>query len=171
MRLDLENLPSDIELLHRLMRDMASVVESRDSEIERLRRLIKQFQRRQFGRRSEQLNPDQLALGLEDLDADAARTEAHQVPPPASDEAAKPRPAFRRVRSIVLEAVFVITRRAIPRRRRRTGFSPRTIHAAVVSIPRPHCSRREIAASWLHRNTRVSPYDCQRYSCKYAGEL
>jgi transposase len=96
MRLDLENLPSNIDLLHRLVRDMASVVESRDDEIERLRRLIKQFQRRQFGRRSEQLDPDQLALGLEDLDADAARTEAHQVPPSASEEAAKPRPASRR---------------------------------------------------------------------------
>jgi transposase len=95
MRLDLANLPSDIDLLHRLVRDMASVVESRDTEIERLRRLIKQFQRRQFGRRSERLDPDQLALGLEDLDADAARAEVHQVPP-ASDEAAKSRTASRR---------------------------------------------------------------------------
>ncbi len=86
MRLDLENLPSDIDLLHRLVRDMATVVESRDDEIERLQRLIKQLQRTQFGRRSERLDPDQLALGLEDLDADVARTEAHQVPPSASDE-------------------------------------------------------------------------------------
>ena len=97
MRLDLENLPSDIGLLHCLMRDMAAVVESRDDEIERLQRLIKQFQRRQFGRRSERLDPDQLALGLEDLDADVARTEAHQVPPPASDENPKSRTASRRL--------------------------------------------------------------------------
>ena len=96
MRLDLENLPSDIDLLHRLVRDMAGVVESRDTEIERLRRLIKQFQRRQFGRRSERLDPDQLALGLEDLDADVARTEAQQAPPPARDEAPKSRTASRR---------------------------------------------------------------------------
>jgi transposase len=96
MRLDLENLPSDIDLLHRLVRDMATVVESRDNEIDRLQRLIKQFQRRQFGRRSERLDPDQLALGLEDLDADIARTEAHQVPPPASDEAPKSRTGPRR---------------------------------------------------------------------------
>ena len=68
MRLDLENLPSDIDLLHRLVRDMATVVETRDDEIERLQRLIKQLQRRQFGRRSERLDPDQLALGLEDQD-------------------------------------------------------------------------------------------------------
>jgi transposase len=86
MRLDLENLPSDIDLLHRLVRDMASVVESRDTEIDRLQRLIKQFQRRQFGRRSERLDPDQLALGLEDLDADLARMESQQSPPAAKDE-------------------------------------------------------------------------------------
>jgi transposase len=96
MRLDLQNLPSDIDLLHRLVRDMATVVESRDDEIERLQRLIKQFQRRQFGRRSERLDPDQLALGLEDLEADVARTETHQAPAPASDENPKSRTASRR---------------------------------------------------------------------------
>ncbi|MEN8377119.1 MAG: IS66 family transposase, partial [Gemmatimonadota bacterium] len=96
MRFDLKNLPSDIDLLHRLVRDMATVVETRDNEIERLQRLIKQFQRRQFGRQSKRLDPDQLALGLEDLDADVARTEAHQVPPPASDEDSESRTASRR---------------------------------------------------------------------------
>ncbi|MCG5233945.1 IS66 family transposase [Xanthobacter oligotrophicus] len=73
MRLDLENLPSDINLLHQLVREMAGVVESRDGEIERLQSIIKKLQRAQFGRRSERLDPDQLALALEDLDADIAR--------------------------------------------------------------------------------------------------
>ena len=45
MRLDLGNLPSDVGLLHRLVRDMAAVVETRDDEIERLQRIIKQLQR------------------------------------------------------------------------------------------------------------------------------
>ncbi len=85
MRLDLENLPSDIDLLHRLVRDMAVVVETRDDEIGRLQRLIKQLQRGQFGRRSERLDPDQLALGIEDLDADIAHAEARQVVLSASD--------------------------------------------------------------------------------------
>ncbi len=89
MRLDLENLPSNIDLLHRLVRDMATVVESRDDEIERLQRLIKQFQRSRFGRRSERLDPDQLALGLEDLDADIVRAEA-DLPPLASGKEQKP---------------------------------------------------------------------------------
>ena len=75
MRLDLDNLPSDTALLHQLVRDMAAVVEHRDGEIERLQAIIKKLQRMQFGRRSERLDPDQLALGLEDLDADIGRIE------------------------------------------------------------------------------------------------
>ena len=89
MRLDLENLPSDIDLLRRLVRDMAVVVETRDDEIGRLQRLIKQLQRTQFGRRSERLDADQLALGLEDLDADVARAEA-DLPPLAPGKEQKP---------------------------------------------------------------------------------
>jgi transposase len=76
MRLDLENLPTDTVVLHRLVRDMAAVVERRDGEIERLQQIIKQFQRAQFGRRSERLDSDQFALGLADLDADLAQAEA-----------------------------------------------------------------------------------------------
>ncbi len=86
MRLDLENLPSDIDLLHRLVCDMAVVVETRDDEIGRLQRIIKALQRARFGRRSERLDPDQLALGLEDLDTDIARMEAQRAPPSANDE-------------------------------------------------------------------------------------
>lgn len=72
MRLDLENLPSDIGVLHQLVRDIASAVTQHQGEIERLQQIIKQLQRAQFGRRSERLDPDQLGLALEDLDADIA---------------------------------------------------------------------------------------------------
>ena len=78
MRIDLDNLPSDTVQLHRLVRDMATAVEHRDGEIERLQTIIKQLQRAQFGRRSERLDPDQLALGLEDLDSDVGRVAASQ---------------------------------------------------------------------------------------------
>ncbi len=96
MRLDLENLPSDVDLLHHLVRDMVAVVETRDDEIGRLQRLIKQLQRTQFGRRSECLDPDQLALGLEDLDADIAHTKAHHAVPSANDPEPESRAASRR---------------------------------------------------------------------------
>ena len=73
MRFDLDNLPVDTAVLHHLVRDMAALVESRDGEIERLQLIIKKLQRAQFGRRSERLDPDQMALALEDLDSDVAR--------------------------------------------------------------------------------------------------
>ena len=69
MRLDLANLPTDPSLLHPLVRDLASSLEQRDDEIERLRLIIHAFQRHRFGSRSEQLSEDQLALALEDFRA------------------------------------------------------------------------------------------------------
>lgn len=62
MLIDLGNLPSDPALLQRLLRDMAAAVESRDGEIERLQSIIMKLQRAQFVRRSERLDPDQVAL-------------------------------------------------------------------------------------------------------------
>jgi hypothetical protein len=49
---------------------MFTAVDQRDHEIERLKSVIKQLQRAQFGRRSERLDTDQLAFSLDDLDAD-----------------------------------------------------------------------------------------------------
>jgi transposase len=81
MRIDLANLPHDTDLLHRLVRDLVAQKEHRDSEIDKLRLIIRQLQRSQFGRRSERLDPDQMHLGFEDLDADIARAEAKRPAP------------------------------------------------------------------------------------------
>ena len=48
---------------------------------DRLRHLIRQLQRMQFGRRSERLDPDQLNLALEDLEQAIAETEASRRRP------------------------------------------------------------------------------------------
>jgi transposase len=90
MRLDLDNLPSDTALLHQLVRDMAAAITTREDEIERLQAIIKKLQRMQFGRRSERLDPDQLALGLEDIDADIGRIEESR--PAIVAATAEPRP-------------------------------------------------------------------------------
>jgi hypothetical protein len=70
--IDLAALPSDLATLHRLVRDLAAQVADDRSElaqaqaeIERLNLIIRRFQRAQFGRRSERIDGDQLALGLE----------------------------------------------------------------------------------------------------------
>ena len=60
MRFDLDDLPSEPTLLQHLVRDPLPPSLS---------------ERAQFGRRSERLDPDQLALALEDVDSDLAREE------------------------------------------------------------------------------------------------
>src|SRR5438067_139842 len=70
MRLNLANLPQDTALLQQLVRDLVAEKDRSASEIEKLRLIIRQLQRGQFGRRSERLDPGQLQLGLEELDAD-----------------------------------------------------------------------------------------------------
>ena len=83
MNLDLTTLPVDVDALHRLVYELAARVADDDAqlaaaraEVERLRLIIRRLQRMQFGGRSERLDADQLALGLEDLDADVARAQA-----------------------------------------------------------------------------------------------
>jgi transposase len=82
----------------RIERDL--VREERDAaqaEIEKLRLLIRQLRRRQFGRRSERLDPDQLRLGLEDLEQTVAAAEAAQEEAAArSDTSRTPRAPRRR---------------------------------------------------------------------------
>ena len=51
---------------------------ARQLQNDRLRHLIRQLQRLQFGRRSEKLDPDQLNLALEDVEQAIAETEAQQ---------------------------------------------------------------------------------------------
>src|SRR3954447_8349666 len=75
------------------------VREERDAaqaEVEKLRLLIRQLQRRQFGRRSERLDPDQLRLGLEDLEQAVAAAEAAQEEAAARSGTPRPPRAARR---------------------------------------------------------------------------
>ena len=46
------------------------------SQMDRLRHLLSQLQRAQFGRRSEKLNPEQLLLAIEDIEQAVAGSEA-----------------------------------------------------------------------------------------------
>jgi transposase len=66
-------------------------------EIARLRLIIKALQRHRFGRRAETLDPDQLALALEDLEQAVAAAEAALEGPPA--DGARPEEAKARRRT------------------------------------------------------------------------
>jgi transposase len=69
--------------------------EAAQAEIEKLRLLIRQLQRGQFGRRSERLDPDQLQLGLEDLEQTVAAAEVAQEEAAARNSTPRP-PRVRR---------------------------------------------------------------------------
>ena len=87
-----EALPNDIAALRALVltawaerdaerAEKARLADERDQlagQNDRLRQLIRQLQRMQFGRRSERLDPDQFNLALEDLEQAVAATEAEQ---------------------------------------------------------------------------------------------
>src|SRR5215212_10198814 len=66
------------------------------AEVEKLRLLIRRLQRGRFGRRSERLDPDQLQLGLENLEQTLAAAEAAQEAAPRSGDAPRPPRSRRR---------------------------------------------------------------------------
>lgn len=77
------DLPEDMDALRALALEQsrklaeATVAKSEaQAEIERLQAIIDAFMRHRFGRRSEQLDPDQLQLGLEDVETALATAEA-----------------------------------------------------------------------------------------------
>lgn len=82
-----EPLPADIEELQQLLlaerQRHATALQARDHEIDRLAAIIKALQRHRFGRRSEQLDPDQLALALEEVEQTLSAAEAAQEKNPA----------------------------------------------------------------------------------------
>jgi phosphate uptake regulator len=87
VQIDLASLPDDPATLQQMLREMVAAtgqqqatlqhaVQQRDAEIDKLQLLIKRLLRQQFGRRSEQLTPEQLQLGIEDLEQSIAAAEA-----------------------------------------------------------------------------------------------
>src|SRR5829696_1446210 len=119
MSLVLDDLPRDPDRLLPMLQQMAEVIaqqnaslvslqaehdtvlaerDTAQAEIEKLRLLIRQLQRGQFGRRSERLDPDQLQLGLEDLEQTAAAAEAAQEE--VSARSSTPRPPRVRRRNL-----------------------------------------------------------------------
>ena len=89
-------LPTDPEALRALLlaerARHADELAAARGEAERLRAIVKELQRHRFGRRSERVDPDQLALMLEDLEQTVAASEAAAESAPSG----APRPARQR---------------------------------------------------------------------------
>src|SRR3954454_4493797 len=65
MPIDPDALPDDAAILQQMLRTLLLEHGELHAENEKLRLLVQKFVRHQFGRRSEQLSPDQVQLGLE----------------------------------------------------------------------------------------------------------
>jgi transposase len=96
-------LSADAEALRALLRsalaERDAAIAERDVLVEqndRLRHLLRQLQRAQFGRSSERLDPDQLHLALEDIEQAVARgaAEAEKRHPPRTRRHAETRPSL-----------------------------------------------------------------------------
>lgn len=98
MDVDLSALSDDVVALHQLIGALAAeraneraALAEAQAEIDRLRQIVRQLQRSQFGQRAERWAEDQLRLVFEDLDADFVAVAA-PVPAPT-------RPSTRSVRA------------------------------------------------------------------------
>jgi transposase len=84
------DLPDDVKALRALVLEQARELEALQhfkARAERLQAIIDALQRHRFGRRSEQLDPDQFELALEDIEtalaeAEQARDKANRTSPP-----------------------------------------------------------------------------------------
>ncbi len=92
MQIDLAALPDDTDILQRMLRE---VVPELQAENEKLWQLVQRLLRHRFGPRSEQLDLDQLQLGLEDAEQGAAEDEAAKDAAEASERRRRTQPANR----------------------------------------------------------------------------
>jgi transposase len=76
VQIDLDALPDDTATLQQMLRIVLLQHGELHAENDKLRLLIQRLSRHQFGRRSEQLPPDQLQLALEELEQTIAANQA-----------------------------------------------------------------------------------------------
>src|SRR5258707_9432131 len=87
-----DSLPTDPDALRTLLLDER---ERHAEKLERLAAIIKELQRHRFGRRAERLDPEQLALALEDVEQTLAAADAA-----AEHDSATPKQTMPRRRRI-----------------------------------------------------------------------
>lgn len=91
------DLPSDVEALRALVLQQARELDALklfQAEVERLKAIIEALQRHRFGRRSEQLDPDQFELALEEVETALAEAQ-HALDKANRAPADRPRKANR----------------------------------------------------------------------------
>jgi transposase len=101
------DLPDDVEALRTLVLEQARELDTLKvfrAEVERLKAIIEALQRHRFGRRSEQLDPDQFELALEEVETALAEAE-HARDKASRASAGRPRKTNRGSLSAHLERI------------------------------------------------------------------
>lgn len=101
------DLPNDVEALRALVLGQArelDVLKVFQTEVERLKAIIDALQRHRFGRRSEQLDPDQFELALEEVETALAEAE-HACAKASGAPAERPRKTNRGSLPVHLERI------------------------------------------------------------------
>jgi transposase len=113
-----DSLPTDLDGLRALL--LAERAHHAE-ELERLTAIIKELQRHRFGRRAERLDPEQLALALEDVEQTLAAADAAAENDTTAQKQATPR--RRHINRGALPSIVMNSRRFIqsPRRRVRAA--------------------------------------------------
>jgi transposase len=153
MQIDLTALPEDSGVLQSMIRDIVTTTMQRDTQVteltvenDKLRALIQKLLRHRFGRRSEQLSPDQLKLAIEDIEQEIAERDA------AEDAAAQSEEARRRRRDV--------------RPRRNLGALPMHLPRDEVVIDETRTEMLDIVPAQLRAKIIRRP----RYGCRACGE-
>ena len=124
-------LPDDLEAAHRLIRELIETLRQQTHLNEKLQHQLEQLLRRLDGRKSEQLDPNQLLLfAREILEATAAVPETTPEPEPTVPAAVKPRPkatAASPCRRICLAGGSCMTSRS------KSGSAPTVVWSDGVS--------------------------------------
>ena len=100
MQIDLAALPEDSAVLQSMVRDALTERDALTAEIEKLQALLHKLLRHRFGRRSEQLSPDQLRLAIEDIQQEMAESAAAEDAAAQSEEQRQRRRAARPQRNL-----------------------------------------------------------------------
>ena len=107
VQIDLDTLPEDASALQQMLRDAIAAIGQGDAQVkelasenDKLRALIQKLLRHRFGRRSEQLSPDQLKLAIEDIEQEIAERDAAEDAAAQSEEQRRRRRATRPQRNL-----------------------------------------------------------------------
>ena len=155
MQIDLDALPDDAAALQQMLRTVLLQQSALHAENDKLRLLIQRLMRHQFGRRSEQLSPDQLQLGREPLQKTIAPTPAGLVAMTAGVRRPRAEPQARNHGALLAhlpryEVVIDIENRACPCcgialtpigefRTEQLDVVPATLRVRVTRRPRYAC--------------------------------